>query len=206
VSPTHAMEPLKELQEFFCRLEPGQIRGENSSKIERLLFENWHSFEDHEWGKLEGYKILHRMETPDWNPPNFSFVIERHGATVGGSIWAHLQKYILDIPNLKVIDVQEIGKRQVGKRNPSWKAKDVEATANEIAELISKGVDDPRLKWTKAGKGKVRPVMDQIIPDYASLPRWTADIRRKRFNDALTTKLDALGWSQSHVYYEKSKK
>jgi hypothetical protein len=28
---------------------------------------------------MDGHKILHRMEKAFWNPPIFSFTIERHG-------------------------------------------------------------------------------------------------------------------------------
>jgi hypothetical protein len=188
------MTEIKKLIEFLEPLKPGSIQdqpNENPSKpgtlLERLVFECWHEFEGGDSEKMQGYKILHRMEKPIWNPPILSFTMERHGATVAGSIRADIQEWRLNIETLKA-DCETVGRRQV---NPMDQRLNVGPIAEEIAHLIQTHKTDERLKWNK--DGSVRVLIGKIIPETV---KQTTMGRRKRFRIALKESLTKVGWQE----------
>jgi hypothetical protein len=197
------MTEIEKLIEFLEPLKPGPIKDQPNNNpykpgtvLERLVFECWDEFEGGNSEKMVSYKVLHRMEKPVWNPPILSFTMERHGATVGGSIWADIQEWKLNIQTLKA-DCETIGRRQVEAMD---RRLNVGPITEEIAHLIQTHETDERLKWNKDGSVRIR--MGKIIP---MTKAQTTTGRRKRFRKALTESLANTGWQEirTNVYLKK---
>lgn len=191
------MSDIERLIEFLKPLMPGPVKdqpNQDPSKtgtvLERLLFECWYEFEGSNQEKMDGYKILHRLEEPFWEPPVLRFRMERHGATVGGSIWADIQEWKLNIET-KEANYETVGRRQV---SPMDKRLDVKPIAREVAQLIVKGKIDKRLKWNK--NGSVTVWIREIIPETV---KQTTIGRRGRFWVALTKCLADKGWQENRT-------
>jgi hypothetical protein len=65
---------------------------ENVTDLDRLLAASWDEFTG-DAGGMEGDKLLGRIEDVTWQPPKFTFTIERHGGTLMGSTRAELQDW-----------------------------------------------------------------------------------------------------------------
>lgn len=183
---------MQRLTEYLNSLQPGKIQV--NEQLERLVWNCWEDFRGSDETKMEGYKILHRMETSFWKPPIFSFTIERHGATVGGSIWAEVQRWNLNL-ELKEADCENIGRRMVGEMEPRLNVKPI---AQEVADLILKHKEDKRLRWNKNGTVTIQ--IGKIIPE---TKKQTSEGRRKRFHEALTAILTEFGWERGMRNYGK---
>ena len=118
-----------------------------------------------------------------------SFTLERHGGTVMGSSRADVQRWEVNMAERTAVPSSQ-GYRQLDRRRPPLK---VEPIAAEIAEMISSGKDDTKLKWT-ADRKQVRVLIGRIIPDDA--PQQTVQGRRKRFRNALKKLLESKGWDE----------
>jgi hypothetical protein len=84
----------------------------------------------------------------------------------------------------------------VGERQTPWNA---EPVAEEIAEMIRNGKQDPRLKWYGSEKVQVR--VGQILPK-GSAVKQTLEGRRKRLRQAIRKRLADSGWQElkANVY------
>jgi hypothetical protein len=84
---------------------------------------------------LEPHKLLHRTEGLAWDPPLLKFEIERHGATVGGSVYAEVHEWSINLETSQA-SLLESRRRQV---QPKDKRLDVKPLAQEIANAILSG-------------------------------------------------------------------
>lgn len=184
---------MKDLVEYFNALQPGKIQG--NEHLEKLVWDCWHEFKGSDETKMDGYKILHRMEKAFWNPPIFSFTIERHGATVGNSVWADIQRWALNLAS-KEAHCETMDRRMVSKMDSRL---DVNSIAQEVADLILKHSIDDRLKWNRSGT--VRVQVGKIIPE---TKKETTAGRRKKFRKALTEIIGEFGWQEvrPNVYHK----
>ena len=184
---------MKDLLEYLNSLQPGKIQV--NEHLERLVWDCWHEFKESDETKMDGHKILHRMEKAFWNPPIFSFTIERHGATVGASVWADVQRWDLNLV-LKEADYKNIDRRMVNKMDSGL---DVNAIAKGVADLIVNHSRDDRLKWNRSGT--VRVQVGKIIPE---TKKETTAGRRKKFRKALTEIIGEFGWQEvrPNVYHK----
>jgi len=183
--------PIERLRKLLADIGPGAVPSNVRSQLERLLAECWDSFGGDEGG-MEGYKLLGRMEKPEWNAPNLTFTIARHGGTVMGSTRAELQEWTVNLDALTA-STEPYSKRyrQLSPRAKTWKA---EPVAEEIAQLIINRKEDPeKIKWLK--NGGVTVLTTKVIPD-ASGPQQTYDGRRRRLNRELGKLLSPLGWER----------
>lgn len=183
---------MQKLIEYLNSLQPGEIQV--NEQLERLVWDCWEDFKGSDETKMEGYKILHRMETAFWKPPIFSFTIERHGATTGGSIWAEVQRWEFNLVS-KEADCEDVGRRMVHKMDARL---NVLPIAQEVADLVLNHKEDKRLKWHKTGTVTIRT--GEIIP---MTNKQTTEGRRKRFNKALTEILAEFGWDQTGNIWRK---
>jgi len=181
---------------YMQNVPPGKV--EDVRALERMLFQCWHELGG-DAESLQGYKLLHRMEDVEWDPPEISFTIERHGATVMGSTRADLHRWTVDLEK-GVAEYGKWGMRQVRAKQPRL---DVNPIAHEIADLIVNHKDDNRLKWYE--DGRVTVAIGKIIPDTG--PKDTLSARRKRFRRALEERLKEHGWEEirANVYARKEK-
>jgi len=155
---------------------------ENCSEVERLLYRAWSTGEirvsgdDH---NLEPYKLLNRTENHKYDSPTFTFQIERHGATVNGSVYAEVHTWQVDTETGEAT-ITAARERQIYPRAPRL---DTAILAKEIAAVITNELDDPRVQ-RKNGRLKIN--IGATIPETNAM---TTSGRRKRFRAALQSKL-----------------
>lgn len=174
---------MKDLIDYLDSMGPGPIK-KNIEDLERAVWNCWGEFDGTQ--EMEGYKLLHRMESVRWQPPILTFVIERHGATVLGSKYAELQKWELNLDTGKAT-VSGFRKRLVF---PLSSRMNVRPYAEEIAGLIMNQKEDDQLRWNKDGSVRVK------IGEVAlwGTNKQTIAGRRKRFRKALDELLSVSGW------------
>src|ERR1035441_6328735 len=86
---------MEKLQTLMGQTTPGRIHW--TPEVEEVLASCWHNLNGGEEGGMEGYKLKNRMESVLWNPPILEFDIERHGATVNGSVYAGVQHWTVNV-------------------------------------------------------------------------------------------------------------
>ena len=178
--------PLAELRGYLELLAVGKI--ENREKLEELFSACWDQLEG---SGVEGMTAekLSRLENPNWNPPELSFDIERHGSTVMGSTRAELHRWTIDVYKATADCNPSHSYRQLYKKDRPLR---VGPLVDEIVMLIISGKDDQRLQWFP-DRSKVRIlVRDFIVGRYQQ----TEEGRQKRFRTALEKKLKAEGWEK----------
>lgn len=176
---------LAQLRTHLAGLPSGRI--EDESKIESLLAPCWSELSIDEGGGMDALKLHGRMDNAEWNPPDLTFQIERHGGLVQGSSRAELQNWRVDLEKGTATLVRT-GYRQLYRMAPRL---DVKPIAREISELILSNKKDERLKWYD--DGRVRVEIGKVIPDWAA--KQTTTGRRKRFRTELNRLLDRHGWA-----------
>jgi len=184
------------LQHHCATLPPGPVA--DIPTLERLLAAVWDELSGDDGG-MEAYKLLNRMEKPNWNPPVLNFRIERHGGTVLGSSRAEIQEWTVDLDKLTKT-VETVGGRQVRPTQPRL---DVKAIAAELFDAIVSGQPEDRLKWE--GTSKVRVLIGKVLPEGSAVKDTLAN-RRKRLRNELTRLLAAEGWKllRPNVYERES--
>jgi hypothetical protein len=158
-----------------------------TTEVEHVLASCWAKLDGGADGGMEGYKLKNRMESVEWNPPVLEFNLERHGATVNGSVFAGVQHWSVNVTTGEASLIGE-KRRQVGTQDSPLK---VGPLVDEIISAIDARANDARLKW--AGDQKVRILIDSVIP--ATVAQTTSG-RRKRFWNALEEKLKPHGWTR----------
>jgi hypothetical protein len=188
---TTAIHPgIKKLQSYLTPRSNGELSFGETRDIERLLFESWHEFTiESEDAGMEAYKLLNRTEEMTWAAPLLTFSIERHGATVGGSVYAHVYQWTIDVERGTANMDRFPTRRQIRRMDKPLKVKPL---AQEIAELILNGKEDSRLAWKN--EAKVRLLITKIIP---TTNEQTTSGRRKRFRSAIAEILQPHGWRMS---------
>jgi hypothetical protein len=182
-------EKLKALRDQLYGREPGPVP--DVAVIERMLMECWPELEiTTQDGNLEPYKLLNRTEELTWDEPFITFGIERHGATVNGSVYAEVHSWKVNVTNGTAI-LDGAKRRQVEQKE---KRLNVKPLAEEIAALIVSGKEDGRLRWT--GKDRVGVEIAKIIP---ATNQQTTSGRRKRFRTELCHLVQQHGWKMITV-------
>lgn len=179
---------MNNLRSLLSELAPGPIAEAEAEKIEHLLCESWGELSGNDSGGMLAYKLLNRTENMLWEPPILKFEIERHGATVNGSVYAGVQLWGIDVARGVAILGGE-KRRLVGKPAKPLK---VAPLAEEIAALMLGRKGDPRLKWLTPTC--VRVEISEVIP---ATNKQTTSSRRKRFIRALENELAPAGWRKA---------
>lgn len=76
---------LRQLNHFLAALSNGPIADDCKAKLKPLVAQAWRELSINDHTNMLSEKLIGRMETPSWEPPNLYFAIERHGQTVNGS-------------------------------------------------------------------------------------------------------------------------
>lgn len=183
------------LRRVLMAMPPGNITEKSQiKKIEEVLSTCWDIFSGASEIKMEGYKIVGRMEEVVWEPPFVSFKIERHGRTVNASTRADIHQWILDVERATA-KRKDAGFRQLYPMDKRFNAK---LAASEIVELILSGVEDPRLDWSE-NRQIVKVKIGMVVPDGNA--KSTAVGRRKRFREECGQLLNEHGWKT--VFFNK---
>ena len=106
-------------EQFMTEIPKGKIDdGDNiSSEIENMLSKVWTLYDGASEEGMRPEKLHDRMEKIEWVPPILRFVVERHGGTVRGSVYAELQSWEVNL-NERTASVAGGQRRIVGKRDP----------------------------------------------------------------------------------------
>lgn len=186
---------LKKLLSMLSALPPGKVSDVES--IATALKSVWHLFEGSYESAMAAHK-LGRMESAEWVPPNFSFVIERHGGAVLGSTRAELQQWHFDLEKMTALS-SRTGKFRIVKpvANSVTKA-DIDKLAMELIVLIEGHSNDDRLKWTD--QNNVRVILSRVFSDGV---KQTIRGRQKRLKYALISRLAAWEFSEPNKFTRK---
>lgn len=181
---------LAELKLYLKDVPSGKLA--DAVHVERLLATAWDDVEvQTSDANLDGYKLVGRTEGLSWQPPFLTFDIERHGATVNGSTYAHVYSWQVDVEHGTARMAECPRRRTVGDRAKTVK---VQPIAEEIAGLILRHEPDARLIWKAAQL--VRLNIGGIIP---ATNQQTTSARRRRFKTALESELAPHGWKRTGV-------
>ncbi len=175
---------MEHLKNYLAGVRPGEI--ENTADVERLVSHSWPDLHGDDGG-MAGDKLLNRMESVIWEPPNLKFVIERHGGTVMGSTRAELQHWVVDVDK-KTATLEKVGHRQLYPMAPRTY---IAPIVEEIATKVVNGQEDKRIR--REGHDRVRISTHHVFPE-GSAVKMTVQCRRKRFRAALIERLAQEGW------------
>lgn len=151
----------------------------------------WMDFPGSSAEKTYPYKVEDRAEQLIWDPPNFVFVIERHGPTCEGSIYAVLHKWTVNLTYDTAVG-SYLRKRQVYPKAKPITKKDMQIIAGSIADKIEANITDPCITWLKS-KPAVIVTLNQVFPSHAHRER-TARGLRNRFGNFMITEMKNRGW------------
>jgi hypothetical protein len=174
------------LKRYLQDLAPGRL--EDTRQVVHLLSLCWDDLPGSGAEATES-KHLERMERASWQPPRFSFLIERHGGTVSGSTRAELHRWIIDVDRRTADCNPDHSYRQVLERDSPLR---VGPIVSEIVERILTGTEDSRLKWSK-DRQSVRVLVREFIKGEF---KQTQEGRRRRFRNDLDAALRARGWEE----------
>lgn len=183
---------MQKLLEYLSSLPTGSLS--DTTNLEVLLSSCWNELgQSTDTHNMAGDKLIGRMESVVWEPPILSFIIERHGGTVGGSSRAELHGWSVNVET-QVASCSIKGHRQLYPMEPRF---DVKPIAEEVAQAILDHLSDTRLRWNK--DGSVRISVNDILP--SSCER-TYVGRRKRLLCAVEERLFKVGWRKirTNVY------
>jgi hypothetical protein len=174
---------MEKLRSLMNQYPQGSIN--YTPEVEHVLASCWDLLDGSADGGMQGNKLKGRMESAVWNPPILEFDLERHGATVNGSIFAGVQHWAINVETGEA-SLEGERQRQVGTKDKRLK---LDPLVDEINAAILEHSRDPRLKWN--GDQKVRILIESVIP--ATNPQ-TTSARRKRFWNALEERVKPSGW------------
>lgn len=178
---------MNKLHDLLMRVEPGNVP--EATGLDRLLADHWDQFDGSDAGGMEAYKLLHRMETVQWQPPILTFIIERHGGTVCGSTRAELQHWSVDL-DAKTATITKTGHRQLVPMAPRLSIK---AIAQEVAQTILDGKQDDRLHWLDENTVMLRA--SSMFPTGSGF-KMTVEGRRKTLCRYVEEILKDHGWAK----------
>ena len=191
------MNHLAELIEYVKNLPEGKIAEENEKQVIQLLFECWDELDGSGDTSMDIMK-LHRYENLTFIPPaTIEFEIERHGASVLGSGYAHVYLWTINLKEGSA-NCGYPKQRFTGKRDKPLKVKPL--AENIAQQIVNLNKNHEMLDWKSDRKVKVR--IAKVIPE-TNMQTTTA--RRKRFRNELEELLRPHGWHTSYYnVYEKS--
>jgi hypothetical protein len=121
MSQKEEMTGLDRLRAHLATIQPGELV--DTTDLEPLLAGSWDEFTG-DYGGMEGYKLLGRIEDVMWQPPKLAFTIERHGGTVMGSTRAELQHWEVNVEQKTAVIVKcgQDQDRQAGEERQAGQA------------------------------------------------------------------------------------
>jgi hypothetical protein len=174
-----------EIQEYCRGLPAGSVSDVDS--LADLLARCWLHLSGSSAENTKPEKLYGRMKNVRWDPPELTFVLERHGGTGMGSTRATFHHWTINVDDGSAVCNPNYGFRQVRRRDAPFH---VAPLVTDIARLIVAGDSDPRLKWSH-DRSEVRVLVSTFI---GGPFQQTQQSRRKRFRVALEKALTSEGW------------
>jgi hypothetical protein len=187
------MTNLDELREMLKDFPPGPVNND----IFLALCYAWDEIEGRQATNLFASK-LGRAEDIMWDPPNITFLIERHGAMSGGSNRAQLYRWTVNVET-GTANGGAAGFRQIV---PQDKPLNTKAIAVELREIIEKEADDPRVAYRNADRTEFKLIIADV---FTANSKQTLTSRRKRFRGQFDEQLAEIGWEPSGRYIYRKK-
>lgn len=127
---------------------------------------------------------LDRATRFEWNPPVLGFSLERHRATVRGSSRGTVQSWEVDLDTstAKLVDEKTVQMR------PTRPRLDVVRLATRVVDELRGRKDTPWFEWN-TDRTQARLLVGRLPGLEPSQPQQTLASRRKRFREALLTRL-----------------
>ena len=149
--------PAKKLMKKLQRYPKGKL--DDDSEVMEFLCDHWNDLRGSDDTKMKAEK-LYRIENLKWVPPSFiEFEIERHGATVNGSVYGEVYTWSVDLETMEA-GCGEPKKVVIGERD---KPLNVKTIAEHISkEILNSNYRSEYLKWLN--EGKVRVLVSGLIP------------------------------------------
>ena len=179
-----------ELCRYLSSLQPGRVG--DASRIETLLSACWKDLGGPHQEGTTAEKLWNRLEDVQWEPPELSFTIERHGATVLGSTRAALHRWTVDVRAKRAECNPQHGVRQLGSMAAPVRIKPI---AQELAAAILARKDDNRLTWSE-NRRRVTVNLRRAIGATANDYKQTIEGRSRRLRDELIRVLPESGWAR----------
>jgi hypothetical protein len=185
---------MEKLISFLSSVPLGPIPATMCDEIFNLVVASWDNFSGSGETSMGAWKIQ-RDDGPEdviWDPPCLSFVIERHGGTVLGSIRADRQRWTLNLES-RTAGHLTIGFRQLRPNAPKL---DVKPLADNVCKAVREGpssasrlVSNDIVVWRS--EDEVRVYHGKIVG--GEYPQAISG-RRKRLRADLKTKMKVIGW------------
>jgi hypothetical protein len=189
-----AGEAIGSLRAKLDSIPNGPVPGDQQAEVKELLINAWKWLEGRDEQSTDAGK-LDRVENLQWQSPILTFVLERHGATVLGSISAALHRWEVNLDTSQAVIVEH-RERQL---KPKDRQLDVQAIAEEVIDAIINHQERPWLKWRAANQVQVE--IGRLIQETNAQ---TTSARRKRFRKVLADRLAHEGWtSPNSNFFEK---
>ncbi len=190
---------LAEFRNYLNSVQPGPLA--DASPVKQLLPECWDDFEGNDTGGMAPHK-LDRIEDLQWDPPELSFIIERHGAMVeGGSSRTEIQSWTVNLDTLTAM-ASICGFRQ---KTPAQPRLDIAPLVERVVHGLERA-DRNEESIKRVSDTRIRVQVGVLIP--AEVPKQTVAGRRKRFRRELKQRLADIGWhpveGTAPYTYEKS--
>ncbi|MBL8020727.1 MAG: hypothetical protein JNM27_13735 [Leptospirales bacterium] len=129
-----------------------------------------------------------------WDPPVLTIAVERHGATVLGSINGDLQGWRINIDHMTAKPFS-MGKRRL---RPAAPRLDLTPLAEKFVEAVRRGLDDPCVRRLK--DGRIQPAMKILLPEAA---KETHAGRAKKLWGLLDPLMEQVGWERDGYFFRK---
>ena len=179
---------LQELRDYLSSLPPGKVP--DCERLECLLVRCWDALHGSDVEGTTARKLIRRIENAEWNPPELSFTIERHGQTVFGSTRASLHHWTVDVGTGAADCDSRSSYRQIA---PRARAVHVEPIARAIIAAVVAGRDAPPLKWLQK-PNRVRVNLSNAVGASPTDYKQTIQGRTRRLRDQLITGMAEAGW------------
>jgi hypothetical protein len=188
------LRPIDALRGVVAECAAGPVPEELRPSIERLLMDAWDGLIGSNIEGMAGRKVLARTERMVWQPPILSFVIERHGALVGGgSTRGELQRWQINTLTAET-ECSRTGHRQL---RPASRPLKLTGIADDVVgAIVRHEANNPAVVWLSDNRVRVIPSQ---IAELQSGFKQTVEGRRKRFIAAVDGRLAELGWSRASV-------
>ena len=155
------------LQEILSSVPHGKVdpKSELGGQVLNELGKVWDELQGSKNASTTGEKVAARSEDVTWDGTILSFVLERHGGTVNGSVYAELHRWIVD-PLLLTARMMGSGKRQLKPKQKAIGKEDLLRIAESTFQDIKNEVPQDFYLLTKDRK-KVQIYLNRLLPSAA---------------------------------------
>lgn len=167
----------------------GLLEPQRRDKVMAYLAARWEHMQGGRMTSMTAAKLWRAEQVTLVHPATITFLVERHGATCCGSVYAEVHCWTCDLLTETAGCNEHHGRRVVGRRDKPLK---VQPLADDVTQrILSHDTDSNVLTWKS--DADVRVCIADLIP---ATNKETTGSRRKRFRTALRALLAPHGWNE----------